>query len=228
MELPKSSLNRAILLEQLKLLVPKGDLLELCGGTGELGCELAGSGYRIYETDLSQQNLIYAKNTFERKRLEAALFAMVDAERIPFYNDSFDAIVMMASLHHLQKPKVALKQAVRCLRKGGYLFIWMEPSSNYIRYIAPIVFRFSGTQHSRGDLETNGYSLDDFEAYGEEIGLPIYEVRPFWFLVGIIDLIQKGVERKIFKTKFNWKLLDLVALTIDELVFAIPGFQRLA
>ncbi|MEN4053030.1 MULTISPECIES: class I SAM-dependent methyltransferase [Sulfurimonas] len=46
------------------------------------------------------------------------------AEELPFEDNSFDMILMGESLHHFSNPELAMKEAVRVLKKNGKLFIY--------------------------------------------------------------------------------------------------------
>ena len=46
------------------------------------------------------------------------------AEELPFEDNSFDAILMGESLHHLSNPKIAFEEVKRVLKKNGKLFIY--------------------------------------------------------------------------------------------------------
>ena len=46
------------------------------------------------------------------------------AEKLPFENNSIDAVLMGESLHHLDNPNLALKEIVRVLKRNGKLFIY--------------------------------------------------------------------------------------------------------
>lgn len=46
------------------------------------------------------------------------------AEKMPFEDASFDAVLYATSLDHLLNPKRAINETFRVLRENGYLFIW--------------------------------------------------------------------------------------------------------
>src|SRR5262249_43966515 len=50
-----------------------------------------------------------------------------EMDRLPFQNRQFDAVVFNASFHYSTDYEVTLQEAVRCLRRPGYLVIADSP-----------------------------------------------------------------------------------------------------
>jgi SAM-dependent methyltransferase len=59
-------------------------------------------------------------------------FAEGDAERMPFPDGAFDAVVSNFGVHHVPRPERALAEALRVLRPGGRLAFatWAAPAEN--------------------------------------------------------------------------------------------------
>ncbi len=51
---------------------------------------------------------------------------VINAERLPFRNDTISAFVMVNTFHHIKNPLKALLEMQRCLQKGGRI-IMIEP-----------------------------------------------------------------------------------------------------
>jgi ubiquinone/menaquinone biosynthesis C-methylase UbiE len=106
-------------------MLPKleGDVLELCIGSGML-TEHVPQTYRSYTgLDLSDTLL----GTLRRK-MPGLTLVHGNAEELCFGDESFDAVLVFAGLHHLPHFERSIAQAHRVLRKGG-TFVCLEPSN---------------------------------------------------------------------------------------------------
>jgi len=93
-------------------------VLDVGAGTGVMS-EFAyrcNSNLRYVAVDPAEGMLKYTQDYIETY--------IASAEALPFEDDSFEAIIMGESLHHLQNPKLAMKEIVRVLKKDGKLFIY--------------------------------------------------------------------------------------------------------
>lgn len=63
------------------------------------------------------------------------LDAVADAQALPFRDRTFDSIVMVDVLHHLQTPRSFLREAARVLRPRGRLVV-IEPAITPLSWIA--------------------------------------------------------------------------------------------
>ena len=59
-------------------------------------------------------------------------FQIGSGDSLPFGDDHFDTVIFSNSLHHMPDPRLALKEALRVLKPGGFLYV-MEPvpAGNY-------------------------------------------------------------------------------------------------
>lgn len=91
------------------------DVLEVGAGWGDLAVRIRDTvGARVTATDLSSRMTTLL--------LERELpVARVDARRLPFADDGFDAVLANAMLYHLPDPAVAAREFARVLRSGGPL-----------------------------------------------------------------------------------------------------------
>ncbi len=58
----------------------------------------------------------------------AITYQPFDAADLPFDDGSFDAILMMGALHHMEDPPAAVRECIRALAPGGVLCI-LEPTT---------------------------------------------------------------------------------------------------
>lgn len=97
---------------------PGRDLADIGGGTGNYALALAREGWRPVVVDRSAQMLAHAT----AKGLDTV---RADATRLPFADESFDAVMLVSMLHHIDDPARALAEAKRVLRPGGSLAVML-------------------------------------------------------------------------------------------------------
>jgi SAM-dependent methyltransferase len=128
-------------LRELERLPRSARLLELGAGGGFLGAALAARGFEgLVLTDLTGTAL-----TALRQRTPNALFAAVDAARLPFRDATFDAVISSDLIEHLPREDVErhLSEVVRVLVPGGSYFL-KTPN----RYLAQAFYRARGLHDS--------------------------------------------------------------------------------
>lgn len=108
---------------------PYGSSLEIGAGTGFLTLNLMQAG--IVDsgtvTDISPGMVAAAKRNAEGLGLRVEGEA-VDAEDLPFADDSFDLVIGHAVIHHLPDVERAFREMVRVVRPGGRIVICGEPT----------------------------------------------------------------------------------------------------
>ena len=99
----------------------------------DIGCGLGGktvayaeAGARVTGVDISEDNIARSV-AFARSRGVEAVFTAGDAERLPFAEGTFDAIIANDSLEHFADPAGALRELARVLRPGGSIFLFFTP-----------------------------------------------------------------------------------------------------
>lgn len=93
---------------------PGPALLDIGGGTGNYAQALTDEGWQPLVADRSPEMLAQAKS-------KGLATVRVDATELPFADDSFDATMLVAMIHHVDQPERALAEARRVLRPGGRL-----------------------------------------------------------------------------------------------------------
>jgi SAM-dependent methyltransferase len=93
---------------------PGSRLADVGGGTGNYALALRAEGWDPVVVDRSPAMLARAA----AKGLETVT---ADAQALPFADESFDAVLMISMLHHVENRAAALAEARRILRSGGRL-----------------------------------------------------------------------------------------------------------
>jgi len=99
-------------------------VLEIGCGTGRQTTALARRGIRSLGVDVSEVMLARARDKVRAMgREELVDLVLGTAERPPVLLDTFDACVINGTLHHVDDPERALREAVARVRSGGKLFV---------------------------------------------------------------------------------------------------------
>ena len=110
-------------------------VLDVAGGGGIYASHL------VRATGVSVVGVDIADAMVRQRGLDPLLPLNVvgDMEALPFADESFDAAIFVACLHHLPDPLLALREAHRVVRRGGRIFS-SDPSSltAWVRSTQPI------------------------------------------------------------------------------------------
>lgn len=106
--------------------LPQGlRILDVGAGDGRLALLLAEDGAReVVGVDISPAMLEIAEYLRLSSNVPAAArvsYRLAPAQRMPFPNESFDAVICRLLLHHTQKPELILRELVRLLKPIGTL-----------------------------------------------------------------------------------------------------------
>lgn len=160
-------------------------VLDIGCGTGEFACCFDPRGYR--GIDVSDVYIGYA-----RRRHRGRHFEVMDATRIAYPDGTFDFILIMAMLHHLEDRDVAsvLAEAKRLLKRGGTVLVmedarlpelenmavrlvqrfdkgeFIRPPHDYRRFIAPLFAIRSETAFRNGGCTYCSFTLRHVGAGG--------------------------------------------------------------
>jgi arsenite methyltransferase len=116
-------------------LTPTAHVLDVAAGPGTSALHLAKSfGCRVTGIDLSEANISAARAAADALGLsQLAQFELADAERLPFPDASFDAIVCECAFCTFPGKDIAAAEFVRVLKMGGGVGI-----SDLTRTAAPL------------------------------------------------------------------------------------------
>jgi SAM-dependent methyltransferase len=108
---------------------PFGDALEIGAGTGYFTLNLLQLGVieRATAADISPGMLAELASTADQLGLDVRTVEL-DAEQLPFADESFELAFGHAVLHHIPDPERAFAELCRVLRPGGTIAFCGEPS----------------------------------------------------------------------------------------------------
>ncbi len=122
------------------------NILDLAGGTGDLTALLApkvGSQGRVVLADINESML----NVGRDRLIDAGLsgnvdYAQVNAEELPFSENTFDCVTMAFGLRNVTDKEKALKSIYKVLKPGGRLLV-LEFSKPVLPWLSKIYDQYS-------------------------------------------------------------------------------------
>lgn len=131
--------------ETIKQLDLKKDskILEIGTGFGTLTIILALNGFNVLTGELNDGHHHDWRKSAEALGVEHHIqFQHLDAEKLSFPVESFDAIFMHITLLYIQNREVALNECLRVIKPKGLIVI-IEDNKNGIEYFQNTKFRYS-------------------------------------------------------------------------------------
>ena len=90
------------------------------GRNAEYFIRRTGNKIQVHGIDCRKDLISYWSN---RRNPERSFFpTLANAHEIPFLNESFDLVTLLATIEHVNE-ELTLKECYRVLRKGGYIFL---------------------------------------------------------------------------------------------------------
>ncbi|MGH1428492.1 MAG: bifunctional demethylmenaquinone methyltransferase/2-methoxy-6-polyprenyl-1,4-benzoquinol methylase UbiE [Arenicella sp.] len=108
--------------------VKKGDkVLDLAAGSGDLSIEFVkkvGANGHVTMTDINEAMLEVGRKKLTNKGIVGNIdYAIVNAEELPYANNTFDCISISLGLRNVTDKDKALAEMARCLKPGGRAII---------------------------------------------------------------------------------------------------------
>lgn len=112
--------RRVVLPWALHGIEPKGEVLEIGGGSGAMAAGILDTfpDIRVVVTDYDESMVDAARRRLDPYGARATV-ERADATVLPYADQSFDAVVSFIMLHHVAAWEEALGEVVRVLRSGG-------------------------------------------------------------------------------------------------------------
>jgi len=184
---------------------PGDRLLDVAGGSGSYASAIVRAlPVTVVGVDISESMI---RQRFEDPLLEQNLVG--DMEALPFPDESFDAVMFVAALHHVPEPLRALQEAHRVLRPGGRLFA-LEPSS--VRAAGKGARPVAGMAH---EFAVSAWWL---AAQMREAGFDVEHVRMRNLSVRVLSLVARRSSTALFHA----------CDALDRVLSRVPGLGRFA
>ena len=116
------------------------DIADIAAGTGDLSIALARRmpAATVTGIDLSEEMLAIGREKIRNSSLADRITLMQgDGEKVPFANESFDAVTIAFGIRNFSDRQAGLREALRILRKNGRLYI-LEFSMPQNKIFAPL------------------------------------------------------------------------------------------
>lgn len=107
------------LLLMIKWLSPTSDMraLDIATGGGHVAKHLSSHVSKVIATDLTAEMLTNTENHL--RDYKNISFAIADAEKLPFNDDSFDIVTCRIAAHHFPHPENFISEVFRVLKSSG-------------------------------------------------------------------------------------------------------------
>ena len=130
---------------------------------------------KIIGVDVLESSINWAKKHWRtNKRMK---FLVADVHKLPFNNNTFDAVFSLEMLEHIYKPRNALKEIKRVMKRGGY-GIFLVPSESNLFKIVWFLWHFSGRMVWK-DTHIQTYRNDRLVYACQKVGLKVVESKKF-------------------------------------------------
>jgi len=177
-------------------------ILDCCCGYGFTSVKLAKRGALITGIDISPRMIELAKKNAEFNNISKSInFKVMSAQDMSFDDNTFDYVVSLVGLHHLNL-ELAGKEIRRVLKVGGKA-IFLEPRIPF-RWI----MAFRSLIPKTCDESPGGGSLSDKEIYEFSLNFSAHKIYYFQLL--------KKLFRGTLSNKFSSKIDNLDSLLIKK------------
>jgi demethylmenaquinone methyltransferase / 2-methoxy-6-polyprenyl-1,4-benzoquinol methylase len=155
-------------------------VLDLAAGTGTSSEPFANRGARVVPCDFSLGMLRVGKQA--RPALD---FTAGDATRLPFRDDTFDAVTISFGLRNVADPDAGLRELRRVARPGGRLVVcefshptWTPFRTVYVEYLMRALPSIARAVSSSPDAYV--YLAESIRAWPDQAGLAARIARAGW------------------------------------------------
>jgi ubiquinone/menaquinone biosynthesis C-methylase UbiE len=196
---PIFSVERNIIMGELKKQRPRGLLVDIGCGPGHLAARISRyfPGLCVKGLDINEEMIDIAKRRWPPASFNGVDFITGDAQQLPLTESSVDYIVSSLSLHHWTDLKIALREIYRVLKPGGrFLILDLRRDGSYWFYymlkigqalFAPKAIRITNgavgsfwASYTLAELEAllNGTMFDELRVKGQPGWMMVFGRKP--------------------------------------------------
>lgn len=185
-------------------LPPACSLLELGCGPGDLWLEnnhRLSPAWSLTLTDISLGMVQKARERLQDEEIRAN-YAVVDAQHIPFPDQSFQGVIGNNMFYHVPDRQRSLREIRRVLKSGGQFFA-ATTGEEHLQELPALVARFDPSLAENHAREKNAFTLEsgktqlaahfpEVHVYRQENSLQITEVEPL--VAYVLSDFRSGVK----------------------------------
>ena len=178
------------------------NILDIACGPGTFIGSLP-SGLDCTGIDFAEEQILYARKFYGSDN-KVFISCDVNAGKLPFKDDSFDAVTCIEFFEHITLAEISLilKEVCRCLKPGG-LFIATTPNYQLTWRILEAAISVLGKVDYRPQHITH-FKLPDFRSQIEKAGLEILTARKYLYLSPFIAAINWKLSSLLFELEYNY------------------------
>ncbi|KPJ66675.1 MAG: hypothetical protein AMJ43_07270 [Coxiella sp. DG_40] len=170
---------------------PSDSILDVGCGPGVHALSIASRyGSAITGIDVDKSDIYFANRVREINCIKNCRFTHMDVTDLRFAPESFDKVICMAVLEHIEDDNLAIKNIERIMRKGGVL-VGVVPNDERTRF-KPECFQRSGDSKGHGHVR-EGYSLAGIKNLMMRNGLRLVRYE---YVGGTVQNLMRIVEER--------------------------------
>jgi ubiquinone/menaquinone biosynthesis C-methylase UbiE len=177
-------------------------LLEVGSGSGRILTSIRARDPYIKLTgiDLSREQTALAKKANKGKHID---FIQGNGEALPFADNTFDFVIFLDYLEHIEQPEKSLAEMYRVLKKGGQLHFVCPAEEQSYYWLSKKIFRRHFKEQTAGHIQQ--YTRRRLELMTQSAGFKIIDEKFSYHVIGgamdyalFTAMLNKAVHRKFF------------------------------
>lgn len=205
--------------------VEGGDIVEVACGAGPGLGYLTSHARSVRGGDISSEVLERARATYG----DTLALDLFDAARMPFTDNSFDAVLLFEAIYYLPDADAFVEEAKRVLRPGGYLLIATANKDLYDFNPSPFSVRYYGVREIAELCSSHGLA-PDFWGYVDvtKVSLRQRVLRPIKRVAARLGLIPKTMGGKEFLKRLVFGAMVDMPGSISDVPFEYSEPEKIS